>query len=767
MERGFHISILVINCFYLTYGTTNNCPAGADWFFQNNICYRYFVERFAKTRANAKTECENNGRKLLLPKSRSETDFIINLNDIKSHTPACTPTDAIGCTFWIMANFVSSNNMYMDENYQYLQWTNWNSGNPYNPGVNCAAMFENGTWDIAYCNGHRLYICVEEKATTTTIKTITPSPTMKTTTLKAATTTCRTKSCDYCSPNPCEHGVCLSKPNSQFPKYNYTCICPDRYEGPKCTLIDDPCVYDPNAKCKYNGTCKTKEQPGKNDWFCICPWKPIKGEAKDCSGGNSEKTSLYKYQQKIILVAAIIIPCWLVCIGWVVCCICECVEQGEIPTLGRDRDEESANRSDEKRGPRKKSKTDKNSIRKSNISLKASTAQTGSISVLSSTHKQEQSTISKQSKPRPSLNSKVSHSSRQNKIKKDAKSNSEGKEKRNTENKPKTVGNSTKNGQSEKDTMNSISKGEKDDKEALEQKINNKNRRHESLSGKSDPIKKDPKGQRKDIVNSISNSTDKTKNVKNMKKMKPKQIMSSPSKRDENEISGDKGRTKGKKTATKRTSYQSLQITADTKDKAVKKTITIDQIDVVSQNVQDNVKGSSNDFHSFQKGNSKFDRQKKDNGAFKKNADKDKNNFDAQPIQDNFKSTYKDDKNGKNDNLNFDGQKKDKRAARKNTDMDQHKYDSKQIQDSVKVATKDDKNYQKDSFKSKRLKEEEKAYKKNTERDQNMYASKETQDSLKGTSKDDNNDKKDNNFKSERRREEKRAGKKNKSLDKN
>jgi len=309
----------------LTYGIKGPCKNGFDWIPTSGECVVTVSPRF---HYEAVKVCSWADSRLILPRSQNDAQFIWQM--LKA---------VYG------ANWVPWPRMWIDVKYENGRWVDHKSNMVvYTPwadpvqvaldihqGFHCAAMLTSGEWEVHNCAIFLPVMCTYKATTMTTIAT--------------TTTAIKTTSPDPCSPNQCENGVCHPVANQRFPNYSFTCICPDRYGGPKCTLIDDPCTKDPTAKCKNNGECKVKEQPGKNDWFCVCPGELKIGQAKDCSGGKSEKTIRYEKRQKSILIATVIVPSWVFGAACAIFCVYECVQIGELPDLDTNMSDSSTSSS--------------------------------------------------------------------------------------------------------------------------------------------------------------------------------------------------------------------------------------------------------------------------------------------------------------------------------------------------------------------------------------------------------------------------------------
>jgi len=263
-----------------------------DWNQINGHCY-YPAPNDKRIQALAVQYCRNLDADLFVPRSDADITSFLRIPSFSALGPLVE--------FWIGVKYDSNLQKWVDgSGAQSMTFTPWSQSLNPSTALPCVKMRKNGQWVSSDCNGNTAFACVQRNP---------------------------------CLPNQCKSGICQPKTSPKFPNYKYTCECPPGYEGRTCTLIDDPCVKDPKAKCKNSGTCITKELPGKNDWFCLCPGAPKKGQSKDCSVVKSEETKRYENRQKVILAAAVVIPSGIIAIAWVVCCILECIEVGEVPDV--------------------------------------------------------------------------------------------------------------------------------------------------------------------------------------------------------------------------------------------------------------------------------------------------------------------------------------------------------------------------------------------------------------------------------------------------
>jgi len=304
----FIISVIIL----LKYVQCSGC--GADWTFFNVTCMCYIYKYTnTKNKIEAVKGCKALGSDLVLARSLDEFSFLQSLRN--NHGGNNQHKASLNFGFWInLMRSTKDKIIWVDGNGIAVTWGTWQQTTPDN--VFCTLQGGSG-WYPQICSNLRPFMCVK------------PHPQYcGEGTWKGS---CK---CDYCLPNQCEEGTCLSMKSKNFAEgvFNYTCVCNDGYGGPKCELNDNPCKNDPKAKCKNNGTCVPKVQPGDNDWLCQCPGKPKLGQNKDCSEEISYDTLVYERQKKIVI-ALVAVPTSFIVVAWVIFCILECIEIGKLPDL--------------------------------------------------------------------------------------------------------------------------------------------------------------------------------------------------------------------------------------------------------------------------------------------------------------------------------------------------------------------------------------------------------------------------------------------------
>jgi len=234
MRGVLKILINIFLFFDLSHEVNSLCKN--NWLTLSGHCMKLYPEL---SRLDAYTTCRNEGADLILPRLHGVFPDHQLIFDIVITTILGQPHIT---KLWIDIKY--ENGRWVDHNGHrvFPNDPRWASSNQARSprGKHCAALLRSGKWRILSCTTKHPFICIY-KPTTTTSKTL-------------ITTTSITTKLTPCSPNQCKNGVCHPIENKKFPNFSFTCICPDRYGGPTCTLIDDPCTKDPTAKCKNNGT---------------------------------------------------------------------------------------------------------------------------------------------------------------------------------------------------------------------------------------------------------------------------------------------------------------------------------------------------------------------------------------------------------------------------------------------------------------------------------------------------------------------------------
>jgi len=134
------------------WGYCKACPEGFKTSPSVNVCYRYFDKLATKTEAMEK--CAEIDSVLAMPKSKEETDFLMQVRPADYRSWIGMNDEEIEGTFkWGDGSKVDAG------------WTNWDGGEPnsYGNGEDCVQAIENGKWNDISCSEPLVYICQVSK----------------------------------------------------------------------------------------------------------------------------------------------------------------------------------------------------------------------------------------------------------------------------------------------------------------------------------------------------------------------------------------------------------------------------------------------------------------------------------------------------------------------------------------------------------------------------------------------------------------------------